>query len=160
MAKRIEWAESKSADWKLCTVVNEQGVTLTEVSANRKEKNGTDNSVWFDLLIPGATVEGNLWQSPSSGKWALYPPKPQAPARGSGAITKAMEKKEASIERFQASKEDSIRMSSTARMATDMTVSRMQGKSASIEEYQLEWNMWRKYFLEQWDNYEIADPTV
>lgn len=160
MAKRIEWADSKTQDWKLCTVVDEQGVSRTEVSVNRKEKNGTDNSAWFDSLVPGATVEGNLWQSPTSGKWALYPPKPQgAPGvqRGGGAI-KAAEITKESVAHSQDRKEEGIKISSTFRDATLLTIEEARHTGLNEEGIKIAWTKWRKWLLENYDKVDIANP--
>lgn len=75
---KIEWTENKSSNWKVCTVMNESGATIENVSVNRKNKKG-ETFPNFDDIAPGREVEGDLWQSPA-GKWYLFAPK----AKGQG----------------------------------------------------------------------------
>lgn len=89
-------------------------------------------TIWGDFpdfanLAPGSTVRGTLTpaKDPRFGP-TLYPPRPQTTRGGaSGASTaaktkvieKAMERKEESIQKFQASKEESIRLAGCQRDA-------------------------------------------
>lgn len=124
MAKyTISWIEAKNPDWKTASLIGEDKTAYQDVSINRTSKKG-EAFPNFDGLMNGGEAEGEIWQS-AGGKWYLFPPKPQttpsgAP-RGSGGgfkakmIDEAMAKKEQSIGRFQASKEESIRLASAQR---------------------------------------------
>lgn len=166
MAKhKINWCEKKGDDWVVATLESGEA----NVSINRTSKKG-EAFPNFDGIAPGAEVEGELWQS-AAGKWYLFPPKPQAshggPNRGNGGAYKAkmieetMQKKEASIGRFQDSKEFSIKVSSTFRAAVD----------SALEEYRASANIslarpdvtalfrkWREFYWNEFDVIETDYP--
>lgn len=165
MAKKIDWVESKSPDWKVISVTDENGLKQTSVSANRKDKSGKDNSAWFENITPSAVVEGNLWQNPTSGKWSFYPPKDplsNPPRRGSSGMAQAVAAKQAGIEKSMAQKEDAIRTSSTARDAT-LILTTFYPEIANIPALErpanikLQWNKIRKFLLEAWEPVESVD---
>lgn len=153
----IEWVENKSADWKIMTLKTPQGATTEGVSVNRVNKKG-EVFPNFDNLTPGATVDGELWQS-TAGKWYLFAPKP-SPMGGRPAwagkktadIGKAMDRKEESIEKFQSSKENSIKMAGAMRDATLLTIEEIhyaQSKGEEITEKFVKetWSKWRTWLL-------------
>lgn len=159
---KIEWAENKSVDWKVCTVVNESGATIENVSANRKNKKG-EIFPNFDGITPGAEVEGELWQS-SADKWYLFAPKPKGEGMGSRPawakkpdMTKVMEKKEASIEKAQDNKAEGIKISSTMRMAVDLALAEAEGArhegntGFDFSESIMRWRVWL------WNTWEADD---
>ena len=126
---KVEWIEVKAPDWKLATLIGEDGKQITEVSINRTSKKG-EVFPSFDELASGHDVEGELWQS-TAGKWYLFPPRPQTTpggaSRGQGGAYKAkvmeeaMARKEVSIGKFQASKEESIKLAGCQRDAVLLT---------------------------------------
>lgn len=126
MAKhKVTWLEKKNEDWVLVSLETGQ----TEVSINRKSKKG-EAFPGFDSLAPGVEVEGELWQS-TAGKWYLFPPRPQTPrggvsrASGGASKSKAIEdaqiRKAEQIDKFQSSKEESIRLAGCQRDAVLLT---------------------------------------
>lgn len=122
----------------------------------KKQKDGTDYPN-FDTIIEGAEFEANAWTNPTSGKVSFFAPKLNSGAnRGqSGArtaqITKAMEKKEQSIEKFQDNKEFSIKTSSTMRDAVLIVTARDFIKTATDEEIEREITKWRNWLLKNWE---------
>lgn len=75
MAHKVVKAEAKTIDWKVITILNAAGELVEEISVNRTNKKG-ETFPEFDEIIVGATIEGQLWQSPK-GKLYLFPPKEQ-----------------------------------------------------------------------------------
>lgn len=159
---QIEWSESKSPDWKKISIKDPSGQTFTDVSVNRKAKDGTEFPN-FDGVVVGATVEGNYWESPNGAKY-LFGPKPASTGQIGGnkgmsrGIAQAQETKRRVIETAQENKEVVIKLSSTIRMAVDIVTARDLG---STEDIQAEIEYWRKWLWERWD--EPTDrqwPTV
>ncbi len=106
--------EKKSDTWIVAILVEgiENGKVTENVSINKTNKDGTIAFKEFDTLMPGHTIEGNLWQNPSTHKFALYPNRPapkndgevvarSTPTRSFGGGAKAMETKAANIEKAQ-----------------------------------------------------------
>lgn len=115
------------------------------------------NSITFETEVEGDVV---IKQNGQYVNKTLYPLKPASTGhtRGSGAITKAMETKASNIRDAQENKENGIKLSSTIRMAVDITLARDLG---STEDIQAEIEYWRKWLWKTWD--EPADkqwPTV
>lgn len=75
MAHQIVKVESKNADWKVIQILNAAGELVENVSVNRTNKKG-EVFPKFDEIAVGASVEGQLWQSPA-GKIYLFAPKEQ-----------------------------------------------------------------------------------
>lgn len=119
------------------------------VSINKFDKNGTVFPN-FDNLEKGQTIEGESWQS-STGKWYVYPPKPQGGAnRGSGAMTKVMERKESSISKSMDRKEEGIMTSSTMRDAVLIALAEL-GNNQDHLNYASRILHWRKWLLDNWN---------
>lgn len=73
MSHKITAVQNKSADWKVVEILNAAGDIVENVSVNRTNKKG-EVFPGFDDIQVGATVEGQMWQSPA-GKLYLFPPK-------------------------------------------------------------------------------------
>lgn len=104
----------------------------------------------FKTITFGSEVDGTLKpaKDPKYGP-TLYPEKnPNGTfKRSPAAITKAMEKKEQSIEKFQGNKELGIKISSTLRMAVDIALAEYNNGRAftygeNLGEAILEWRAW------------------
>jgi len=80
MAHKITACVDKNANWKVVTILNAAGDIQSDISVNRTNKKG-ETFPNFDEIKVGATIQGQLWQSPA-GKHYLFPPKgsAQAPA--------------------------------------------------------------------------------
>lgn len=118
MKFKINWLEVKSTEWTIVTLLDDNGVEYKDVSINKKSKKGEEFPN-FENLQAGQDVEGELWTS-SAGKHYLFPPKVVKTASGAykqKMIEDTMIKKEASIAKFQATKEESIRLMSAERDA-------------------------------------------
>ena len=157
MKATLDGVEVKNTDWKEISLTRESGDKLTEVSVNRTSKKG-EVFPNFDNLQAGQTIEGELWQSPA-GKWYLFPPRTAKTASGvaykAQVIEKAVERKEASIGRFQDSKEYSIKVSSTFRAAVDSAIAEYQEQSrvsvttrTPLEQL---FEKWREYYWFEFD---------
>lgn len=133
MIYTINWLEKKSDTWIIATLTEgiENGKTTENVSINKTNKDGTIAFKEFDTLMPGHSLEGNLWRNPSTNKFALYPNRPapksdgevvarSAPAKGFGGAAKAMETKAANIEKAQENKNKGIMIAAAFRDATLM----------------------------------------
>jgi hypothetical protein len=122
MKYQIDWSENKNNDWKIVSLKTDSGTVFTDVSVNRTNKKG-EVFPGFDQVVVGASIEGEFWTSPT-GKNYLFAPKPQqAKGGGMGAqASKLMDKKAASIEKFQDNKETSIKLSGAMRDAVQIVM--------------------------------------
>jgi hypothetical protein len=114
-----------------------------------------DSFPMFASLAEGQTVEGDL-KTVVNGQYTnhtLYPMPTGKPAYGakSNNISKAMERKEASIETFQGNKELSIKVSATLRDAVLLAISEYE--NSDDNQYQLDElvTKWRHWLWLQWD---------
>jgi hypothetical protein len=146
----IEWLEAT----KTSTGKDKYNVTLKDETGKTTES----VTIWGDYpnyaeLKPGSTVEGTLTEKPYNGKiyYTLYAPKAEAPRRSPSAINQAMKKKEESIEKFQVSKAEGIKISSTLNHAADIAVARL-GEGKTKEEYESEILYWRSWLWKHWDD--------
>jgi hypothetical protein len=114
----------------------------------------------FEELMMGRTVEGNI-ATKVNGQYTnktLYPPRTEQSApirRQPSGIVKAMEKKEASIAKFQDSKQERIERSAAIRDATILTqalVSKLD--TVSFEEMEEIWKKWHKFIKDEF----IGEP--
>ena len=69
----------------------------------------------------------------------------------SGSVNANMDRKEQGIEVAQNRKEDSIKISSTFRDATLITLEDMKGQDMTNELFKDRWLYWRKWLMENWD---------
>lgn len=148
----IDWCEQKTTS----TGKTKLNTTLKDDKGNQT----VDVTIWqdypnFATLQPGSEVEGDLVaaKDPKYGP-TLYPPrsnlgaKPGWAKKDPAAITKAMERKEQGIERFQASKEESIKMAGAMRDATLITLAEFSGQPFDAEQFKDRWYHWRSWLLE------------
>ena len=116
-------------------------------------------SIWssfadFANLKDGDVVDGELEIKQNgnyTNKTLKSPPTgTTGPYRGNpGAITKAMDRKEQGIEKFQDNKELGIKISSTIRMAVDL-VAATESEGWTMQQKQSEIKQWRKWLWENW----------
>lgn len=140
------------------------GKELAKVSAVDVSGNSLEATIWkldkegqvfpnFDSLTANAQIEANQWQNPKDGTFTLYPTKNTAnrsftPNRGG--IAQAQQRKETSITISQERKEEGIMISSTIRMAVDITVA--EGFENLSEQATKERIMrWRYWLVEKWN---------
>jgi hypothetical protein len=142
----IEKVEDKSKDWKVTTIKGEQG-SVVGVSVNRVNNKG-ETFPNFDGIILGATIDGELWRSPS-GKNYLFAPKPASTggSRANPGIAKAMERKETSIAKFQDSKETSIKLAGAMRDAVLITTTFYKDLALEDADIEAKIKQWRNWFL-------------
>lgn len=161
MAKyKIDFIEKKGADWKIATLIAEDGHPTNEVSINRKSKSGevTQN---FDNLMAGSAVEGELWRSPA-GKWYLFPSKPQGGANKSfgGNVSRLMDKKAENIKEAQERKSDSIAYFNSLNSAISFVTSfRSEIYVMSQADFFDRVCEYRDLFLEEYYKYQEKDVT-
>lgn len=146
MIYKIDWLEKKSDTWIIATLTEgiENGKTTENVSINKTNKDGTMAFKEFDTLMPGHTLEGNLWRNPSSNKFALYPNRPapkndgevvaRSTSKGFGGANKAMETKAANIKEAQENKNKGIMIAAAFRDATIMLTNMPAYNEMSFEE--------------------------
>jgi len=120
-------------------------------------------AIWSDFprfadLKDGDEVEAEMdikQNGQFTNKSLKYPSPAKTNGRGSYGINKAMEKKEESISKFQTNKEESIKISSTIRMAVDV-VTAMDIKEQNAETTKQMIEDWRRWFWKHWSDPE--DP--
>ncbi len=150
MKYSIIWSEKKNNDWMVATLRNEAGIEYKDVSINRQNKKGEVFPL-FDSVMTGHTIEGEYWETPDKSKKYLFPPKVATTRSfgGSGAINKAMEKKDASIARFQDNKEFSIKESASMRDAVQLAIAERELQPVP-EDLEVLIKKWRKFILDNW----------
>lgn len=152
----VEWAERKT------TSTGKEKLDCSLLDCSLKDELGvaTQNvTIWgdfpnFNEIMPGSKVTGTLTpaKDPKYGP-TLYAPKPQKQGGvyKSQVIEKAMDKKEASIAKFQDQKEESIRLMSAQRDAVLIVTTLLAGHpqlSTLNEDYiKGEIVKWRDWFL-------------
>lgn len=147
----VSWIENKGADWKVATLVGLDKVITENVSINRVNKKG-EVFPNFDGVILGATIEAELWKSPTNGKAYLFPPRVVGTKGGGANIAKMMDKKTDSISKSMDRKEESIAMSSAMRDATLIVVNlykELQDTDNKTEAIKETWREWRDFFLKE-----------
>src|SRR3990167_4532288 len=155
---KIIWLEVKSPEWKIATL-SDDVAQYANTSINKVNKKG-EVFPNFDEISNGGSVKGNLWQSPQ-GKYYLFAPKLNAGAnKASGGyktqvIEKAMERKDASIGKFQDNKEQSIKISSTMRDAVLLTIAEKGDGVMTAEDMAENIIKWRKWLVNHWEDADI-----
>lgn len=153
MQHKIEWIEHKEWQGKKyakASVTSLDGQKYEEVSIGDKwgEKLAT--------LMPGMTVEGNMWQNPKNGKWSIYPVEERMGTGGnfrSQKIEQAMDKKTHNIEKFQDKKEESIALAGAQRDAV-LIVTEMMRADSGVETLN---EGWIKSEIIKWRNWFLSD---
>src|SRR3990167_2564358 len=111
---------------------------------------------WEDKeIMSGFQIDATEWVSPKNGKIYLFKPK-ETPKTASGGAFKqkmiedTMNKKEASIGKFQDKKEESIRLASVLRDATLLTIAELGKDEGSAEIMAQKFHKWRAFLEKQW----------
>lgn len=163
MRYKTDWAETKGEGWKVVSVHEavENGQVFTDCSVNKVNKQG-QTFPGFDDIAPGYEFEADLWVNPTNQRKYLFAPKPK-PVRPSfmgggaktAAVEKAMERKEESIKTFQGNKEFGIKVASTMRDVTLITLAMVgnieDDKMATFAET---FERVKTWYLEQWGKTE------
>lgn len=110
----------------------------------------------FATVTLGDTLEGDVVKK-QNGQYinkTIYPVRTQSPAkRNFGAprgIAQAMERKEKSIQTFTENKEESIKLSSSFRMAVEIVTARgIEGWDRDVVQKEIE--HWREWFWFNWE---------
>ena len=143
---------------------------LLECNGNDEAGNPVKFTIWSDFpgfneINAASEIEGNLWEKPGTGKWTLYPIKPQGgaytkPQGGfKGNMDRVMDKKNENVKVAQENKELGIKTSSTIRMATDVVIATLANEKI-IDESVIKGKIkeWRNWFLAEWDKVNSAPP--
>lgn len=167
MKYTIDWIEKKSSSWAIATLVEivEGSKTTTDVSINKFNKDETVAFPKFDELQPGSNIEGNLWRSPSTGKWSLFPNRPapksdsevmarNTPAKGFSGAAKAMETKAANIEKAQDNKTKGIMVASAFRDATLLLTNHPTYAELSLDEVRQNHKAFVDWYIKSWNEAE------
>lgn len=153
MLLKITKCDVKSADWKVVDVETPTGEKTINVSVNRVNKEGRAFPNFDDIKVD-YRLNATLWVS-QAGKAYLFEPKPENAPKGkfnaTGAITKAMEKKEESISKFQDKKEINIRNVTCYRMAHELALEIYKSDPTNLDtQKELILNL-RKWYEANWD---------
>lgn len=144
---KIEFAESKTKDWVVADL-EAGGALFKDVSINRVNKKG-ETFPNFDSIRTGGSIEGELWDNPSGKKYLFAPRTPKTASGGaykSQQVKEAQDRKREDIERFQGSKEESIRLMSAQRDSV-LIVTTLIGQGIPVEDIKEEIIKWRNWFL-------------
>lgn len=149
------------------TSTGKKKATATLIGEDGKQ---LDVTIWGDFpnfaeLMPGSEIEGEL--RPSSDpkyKPSLSPPRVSKTGQGGGykaqVVEKAMERKESGIARFQASKEESIKIASTFTAAWTTAIAVWQeqcrNSSSTVDDIRVLFERWRKFY---WENYDVTEAN-
>lgn len=142
-------------------LVTDEASQLVYIVAPADKKTGKPFPNWEEIA-PGRDVEGNPWQSKTNGKWYLFAPEPEktynkAKWQPKGAeVAKAQEVKGQMIAQAQDNKNGSIKISSTARDATLLTIAEIQNNPEHATTFEDTWLKWREWLL---DNYEVEEMS-
>lgn len=148
----LEIAEKKPG-WKVATLRDVTGITTAEVSISETNQKGDLQWPGFKGFVEGTTIEGNLWKSPSSSKYSIFPPKSSSGAYtkrgvGSAAISAAQDTKRVDIAVAQDRKHDAIARAGAFRDSTLVTLASLRDQPFPTDEaFKAEWTRWVKYFL-------------
>ncbi len=141
-------------EFKKFNVKKEDGSVINDVVAfsfYSKFPEVVANAVLEGVLKEGAEFQGKKSFSLVDGNLG---PKPSSFAGGA----KNMEAKAKNIEKAQERKEDGIMISSTARMATETTIA-LKWEGMTKEEFKVEWQKHREWFVNNWENINAAGLT-
>lgn len=150
----ITFSEKKNPDWIVADLKNEAGIEYKNVSINRTKKSTGEVFPGFDEIMTGHTISGEFWETPDRSKAYLYPPRVDKPYSGAnksfGGGIKAVERKEAGIEKAQVNKAEGIMTSSTIRMAVDCAIAEFNNipETGELESLILKWRAW---FVDKWE---------
>lgn len=154
-------------DTPTSTGKSKKTVSITDEANASYEKIG----VWSDFpnyanLAVDQTVEGEVKTSPD-GKWRNLVPLPTGTTPGGanrgqsgGFIAKAMEKKEAGIEKAQENKNESIKIASTFGKAVDCAIAEYNKDATNLDTLEELIRKWRKILWFEFDNHNEYPPFI
>lgn len=165
MLYKIEWMEKK------ITSTGKEKIDATLSDGTHTIEGVT---IWADFpnfatLMAGHPIEGNVSEK-QNGQYlnrTLYPlaPKPVATTtsgfKGGGQPAKLMEKKAQQIEHAQDNKSLGIKISSTIRMAVDLTVAQMnKDEILQVDEAMIKGMIknWRRWLWDEFESPIIEQP--
>ncbi len=114
----------------------------------------------FTNIVSGAVLEGIIKEEDYNGQKSYklqdgnLGPKPNS--FGGGAAN--MAKKAETIAKAQDRKEEGVMVSSTARMATEAALA-FKTDTTSPEQFKVSWQIWREWFVKNWDNTNAVGVT-
>lgn len=155
MIVKAQWVTTDSYGNKLVT---DEASQVVYIVAPTDKKTGKPFPSWEEIA-PGRDVEGNPWQSKTNGKWYLfapeagkvYNPRSSTPGQKQALMKEAIGLKQEGIRESQENKQEAIKISSTFRDATLLTIAQL-GDSYDNGEFKVVWLSWREWLL---DNYEV-----
>lgn len=143
---------------KKATIVDEGGVETTDVAIWDSFPNfanlevGSEVASELEIKQNGNYTNKSL-KTPANRTTGAY-------TRSSGAITKAMEKKEASIEKFQDNKEEGIKISATMRDAVLCAIAEYNKDPHNLDTLEELIRKWRKILWFEWDKHTEYPPFI
>lgn len=154
MTYTIEWIEEKTTStnkpFRKMSLKDEAGVTTTEVSI------WSDNPQ-YDKAILSGTLEGEITTN-EKGYKNFQAPKGNLSRYGGGnpgGAVKAANVTAESVKKAQDKKETAIEISSTFRDATMITLAQFAGKEFTPQQFQAQWQQWRKWLLANFSNNDV-----
>lgn len=143
MAKfKIEYTDLDKYGNKVVTV-NENGQSREYIISPKDKKTGNPFPD-FDKIMAGFEVVGNAWTSPANGKGYIFPIDETKNGTYKPKMEKMMEQKQNAIQHSQDNKAESIKISSTIRMALDKAIAEQDVSEDNILKN-------RAWFWEKWD---------
>lgn len=170
MTYEVLWVERKNDGWFIASLkeVVEGGQTYSDVSINRVSKKG-EVFPEFDTIAPGSVIAGNIWQSPTSQKWSLFPPDvpkaaPKAPSSapyraGVAGIKVAQERKAEGIAVAQENKGKAILVAAAFRDSTLIVVNSPEYPNMSFEEAKAFHKRVRDWYIAEYKATEKSQDT-
>src|SRR5439155_6945211 len=106
-------------------------------------------------IAPGATINGDLWQNPSSIKWSLFPKRPKPPMGATSGCGKrgmkaAQERKAADIEKAQENKNHGIKVAAAMRDATLITIALLEHAQDDGSGFHETFKATKEWYLKEW----------
>ena len=151
MTYKIEWCEviktgsGAKGPWK-----------LTKMSLTDSEGNKMEDVQTFMEVIPGQEIEGSVIKNQTYGSLEFKPlARPNFMKNRSSDIKQAMEKKEASIHKFQDTKDLSIKTSSSMNKSIDLAIADGEMTQEQRKETIL---YWRKWVWNHWEDPQEYPP--
>lgn len=160
MKYKILWCEVKREG-----STNGRAWKITEMSLEDEAGVKTDKVSTFNNVAPGQEIEGDIKTNDKG--YLNFIPKLEPPAFiknnnfKTQQMEKVMEKKEQSITKFQDSKEESIKVSSTMRDAVLLTIAEKGNTQMSANEMKSMIEKWRYWLYEKWEmtNEKVVNNT-
>lgn len=168
MTYTVEWVETKREGWKVASLkeIVEGGAQVNDVSINKTDNKGRVFPN-FDAIMPGSTVAGNLWRSPT-GKYTLFAPDPPKPSAGTptampraagssyggGRGAAAQERTTERVREAQENKGKGVMLSASFRDATQILINHPEYQTMTFEEAQAFHKRIRAWYVAEWKSDE------